>query len=138
MIGCSDDENSETGAGELATTTTSAVPAECHYPDGTAMTPEECAAFQGVTAEDAAKVYEPERVTYDTFTRVHEGMTGDEFKEVIGEKAYAKCELVSSSELAGFKTVMIDCPGEGSLGANTSFMFQNGNLVLKSQFGLGR
>lgn len=42
---------------------------------------------------------------------------------------------MSSSEMAGYKTVMLMWTGT-SMGANMNAMFQNDKLVSKAQFGL--
>ncbi len=44
-------------------------------------------------------------------------------------------EELSSSEMAGYKTVMFMWSGNG-FGGNMNAMFQNGELINKAQFGL--
>ena len=44
-------------------------------------------------------------------------------------------EELSSSEMAGFKTVMLMWSGN-SFGGNMNVMFQNGEMMSKAQFGL--
>jgi len=43
---------------------------------------------------------------------------------------------MSSSDIAGYSTVMYSWDGEGGFGANMNATFQNGELVSKAQFGL--
>jgi hypothetical protein len=66
------------------------------------------------------------------FNELREGMRYERVTQIIG------CEgsLLSSSELAGFKTMMYMWSGEGMFGANMNAMFQNGAMVMKAQFGL--
>ncbi|RIV79791.1 hypothetical protein D2V04_06310 [Pelagerythrobacter aerophilus] len=59
-------------------------------------------------------------------------MSHAEVQEIVGSGG----KLISESELAGVHTAMYQFEGEGSLGANASVMFQNGELIQKSQFGL--
>lgn len=68
----------------------------------------------------------------DQFQAIHEGMSYQKVVEILG------CEgsMISSSELAGFKTEMYMWSGSGGFGANMNAMFQNGKMMMKAQFGL--
>jgi hypothetical protein len=69
-------------------------------------------------------------VTKAEFDQLREGMSYEDAARVIG----ASGELLSSSEIAGYKTVMYSWMN--SNGSNMNAMFQNGRLVNKAQFGL--
>ena len=56
------------------------------------------------------------------------------YEEVVSVLGCHGDEL-SSSEMAGFKTVMLMWSGN-SFGANMNAMFQNGEMMSKAQFGL--
>lgn len=68
----------------------------------------------------------------DQFAKVAIGMSYAQVKEIIG------CDgvVMSESEMAGFKSIMVGWDGEGGAGANMNAVFQNGKLHMKSQFGL--
>lgn len=72
----------------------------------------------------------PAVVTMAEFNRVTEGMTYEDVKRVIG----APGVLQSSSDMAGYKTVMYSWMN--SNGSNMNAMFQNDKLINKAQFGL--
>lgn len=62
-------------------------------------------------------------------------MTYAEVKQTLG----CTGEEISSSEMAGFKTVMYAWTAAGlagSMGGNMNAMFQNDRLINKAQFGL--
>jgi hypothetical protein len=69
-------------------------------------------------------------VTKAEFDQIREGMTYEQVQRIIG----APGEVQSSSDLAGYKTVMY--AWMNSNGSNMNAMFQNGKLVQKAQFGL--
>lgn len=58
-------------------------------------------------------------------------MTYQEVVSILGSSG----EVISSSDVAGYKTVMYMWEGN-SLGANMNAMFQNDKMVSKAQFGL--
>lgn len=66
------------------------------------------------------------------FSRLQNGMTYQQVISITG------CEgnLLSSSEMAGFKTEILAWSGAGGWGANMNAMFQNGRMVSKAQLGL--
>ncbi len=72
----------------------------------------------------------PPIVTKAEFDQIADSMTYEQVVAIIG----ASGELLSSSELAGFKTVMYSWAN--SNGSNMNAMFQNGKLIQKAQFGL--
>ena len=69
-------------------------------------------------------------VTKAEFDQIREGMSYEEAARIIG----ASGELQSSSEIAGYRTVMYSWMN--SNGSNMNAMFQNGRLINKAQFGL--
>ncbi|MDA1860937.1 DUF3862 domain-containing protein [Bacillus tropicus] len=68
------------------------------------------------------------------FDQIQNGMSYDEVKAIIGSDG----EVLSESGQAGeqFHTIMYKWDGEKGFGANANFMFQEGKLQNKSQFGL--
>ncbi|ALZ64585.1 hypothetical protein FORC13_p100 (plasmid) [Bacillus cereus] len=68
------------------------------------------------------------------FNQIQNGMNYEEVKKIIGSDG----EVVSKSGQAGdqFYTIMYSWKSEKGLGANARFMFQEGKLQNKSQFGL--
>ena len=79
----------------------------------------------------AAEVSAPKGVTMAQFKQLQNGMTQAQVEQILGGPG----EEMSSSELAGVKTVMYQWEGAG-FGANMNVMIQNGRLVQKAQFGL--
>jgi hypothetical protein len=72
----------------------------------------------------------PPVVTKGEFDRIADGMTYEQVVQIIG----APGEVLSSSDMAGTKTVMY--AWKNSNGSNMNAMFQNGALITKAQFGL--
>lgn len=68
------------------------------------------------------------------FDQIQNGMSYDEVKVIIGSDG----EVLSETGQAGdqFHTIMYKWDGEKGFGANANFMFQEGKLQNKSQFGL--
>ncbi len=64
------------------------------------------------------------------YTRCVEGMTYAQVVEIVGQPD----QELSSSNIAGIRTVMYQW--DAGLVANANMTFQNGNLVVKAQFGL--
>jgi hypothetical protein len=71
-------------------------------------------------------------VTKAEFDQIREGMSYEDVVRIIG----ASGDLQSSSDLAGFKTVMY--AWMNSNGSNMNAMFQNGKLVLAGTFSMQR
>ncbi len=69
-------------------------------------------------------------VTKTEFDQIREGMTYEQVAAIIG----ASGELLSSNDLAGFKTVMYSWAN--SNGSSMNAIFQNEKLIQKAQFGL--
>lgn len=69
-------------------------------------------------------------ITMAKFNQISEGMTYEQVVAIVGEPG----ELMSSSDLAGIKTVAYSWKNRN--GSNMLAMFQNGAMVQKSQFGL--
>jgi uncharacterized protein DUF3862/zinc ribbon protein len=69
-------------------------------------------------------------ITKAEFDRIADGLTYEQVVEIIG----APGEVLSSSDLAGFKTIMYSWAN--SNGSNMNAMFQNGRLIQKAQLGL--
>lgn len=72
------------------------------------------------------------RVTFEAYNNLHNGMSYPSAVRVLG------CEgrEMSRSDMAGYSTVMVAWDGQGMVGANMNAMFQNGQMVMKAQFGL--
>lgn len=70
-------------------------------------------------------------VTMAQFNQLKEGMTYEDVVTILGSPG----EQMSSSEIAGTKTVMYEWNG-ATLGANMNAMFQNNKMASKAQFGL--
>lgn len=71
------------------------------------------------------------KVTKAKYDAVKSGMTYSQVASILG----CNGEELSSSDMAGFKTIMYMWDGN-SLGGNMNAMFQNGQLIQKAQFGL--
>ncbi len=71
------------------------------------------------------------KVTKAHYDALQSGMTYGQAISVLG----CEGEEMSSSDMAGFKTVMYMWNGN-SLGGNMNAMFQNDSLINKAQFGL--
>lgn len=70
-------------------------------------------------------------VTMSQFNNIKEGMTYNEVVSILGSSG----ELLSSSDMAGYKTVMYQWKGTSVMG-NMNAMFQNDKMITKAQFGL--
>lgn len=70
--------------------------------------------------------------TASEFNAISIGMSVAQVERVIGCTGV----ILSESKIADFHTVMLMWSGRGMMGANMNVMFQNGNVVMKSQFGL--
>lgn len=71
-------------------------------------------------------------VTLANFQALETGMSYEEVVQILGSEGTE----MSRTDLAGIVSVMYMWEGEGMLGANMNAMFQNGELMSKSQFGL--
>jgi len=81
--------------------------------------------------ESKTVIQEPKVITMEKFLQLKEGMSYTDVVSIIGEEG----DLSSSSEIAGYKTVLYTWKGT-SLGSNMIATFQNDKMVSKSQFGL--
>jgi hypothetical protein len=72
------------------------------------------------------------KATAAKYKSLKAGMSYSQVVKIMG----CEGEELSSSEMAGFKTVMVAWSGKGNLGANMNAMFQNDELINKAQFGL--
>lgn len=94
--------------------------------------------FQGekLTSKSQIGVSETSDVTVTKaeFDKISNGMTYEEVTAIIGGEGNMLSE--TGEKGTDFYTVMYDYKGEGDLGANANFMFQDGKLQNKSQFGL--
>ena len=70
------------------------------------------------------------QITLSKYNQLQDGMTYSEVANILGKPGIE----ISSSSVAGIKTVMIQWEADGF--ANMNAMFQNGKLVSKAQFGL--
>jgi hypothetical protein len=71
-------------------------------------------------------------ITLDEFNKIQTGMTYDKVVSIIGGYGV----VISESDIGDTETIMYQWDGEGSLGANSNAMFQDGKLISKAQFGL--
>ena len=97
----------------------------------------ETASTEPVTNEEPKKEEAPKNkpgISKAEFNQIQNGMNYEEVKHIIGSDG----EIVSESGQAGdqFHTIMYSWKCEKGLGANARFMFQEGKLQNKSQFGL--
>lgn len=95
------------------------------------------AAKEEVKKEEPKKEEAPKNkpgISKAEFDQIQNGMSYDEVKAIIGSDG----EVLSESGQAGeqFHTIMYKWDGEKGFGANANFMFQEGKLQNKSQFGL--
>ena len=84
--------------------------------------------FSITPTSNPAKV---EGVTMEKFNLIKEGMTYSEVVEILGSEG----EVSSSSDMAGYKTVLYTWKGASAL-SNMNAMFQNDKMISKAQFGL--
>ena len=87
--------------------------------------------------EDNIKKLEAERrasmtMTMDKYNRIEMGMTAEEVKGIVGSLG----KVMSESDVAGYKTVIVTFEGNGSIGSNANITFQNGRVMSKAQVGL--
>jgi len=84
--------------------------------------------------EKAEKPANKPTISKEEFDKIEIGMTYEQVKEIIGSDG----EVISESGEKGTElhTIMYQWKGEGSLGANANFLFQNNQLQNKAQFGL--
>lgn len=83
----------------------------------------------------AASTQVPSRssgVSMASFNQLRDGMSHKQVVEILGSEG----EMVSSSNVAGIKTIMYKWESRSSSYSAMSVMFQNGRLVMKSQYGL--
>lgn len=81
------------------------------------------------------KPNEPENkptISKAEFEQIKTGMTYEEVVKIIGGEG----NLLSETKIGNIHSVMYEWDGEGMIGANANFIFQNGKLQTKSQFGL--
>lgn len=69
-------------------------------------------------------------VTFEKYQKIENGMTYDQVKQIIGHEG----EELSQNEIAGIKTIMYQWVNKN--GSNMNAMFQNDDVVQKSQFRL--
>jgi hypothetical protein len=72
------------------------------------------------------------RATASAFNALQDGMSAQQVEATIGCAGV----VMSEGNMAGITTSMVGWDGSGSMGANMNVMFQNGRLIMKSQFGL--
>jgi hypothetical protein len=87
--------------------------------------------------QPAAPAQEPQQrqgsgVTMANFGRIQTGMSYEDVVKILGEEG----TLMSSNEMAGYKTDMYMWKAGGLSIGNMNAMFQNGQLIQKSQFEL--
>ena len=89
-------------------------------------------ALSGPALEKAAQDQQkspPTKVTYANYARVQNGMHLDEVKAILGDRF----EVLSDSDIAGIRTVMLSWKAGGLGGGNCNVTFQNGQVVMKAQ-----
>ena len=69
-------------------------------------------------------------ITAAKYAAIRPGMSYKQVVAILGSPG----EEISSSDLAGYRTVMVDW--KNNRGANMNAMFQNGHLINKAQMGL--
>ena len=72
------------------------------------------------------------KVTKEKYDKLQSGMSYSQAVAILG----CEGEELSSSDMAGFKTVMYMWSGSSWTGANMNAMFQNDQLISKAQMGL--
>jgi len=73
-------------------------------------------------------------ITKDEFNRIEIGMTYEQVRDIIGGDGEVLSEVGKKDD--PYHTIVYVWYGEGLLGANANFTFQNGVLVSKAQVGL--
>lgn len=71
-------------------------------------------------------------INMENYLKLQNGMTYQDAVNILGEEG----EEMTSSDIAGIKTVMYMWKAKGFGGANMNAMFQDGALTTKAQFGL--
>ncbi|MBJ7987797.1 DUF3862 domain-containing protein [Bacillus cereus] len=119
------------GGGDDKETTSSEPKQESQAP-ATKETPKEEVKKEEPKKEEAPK--NKPGISKAEFDQIQNGMSYDEVKTIIGSDG----EVLSENGQAGeqFHTIMYKWDGEKGFGANANFMFQEGKLQNKSQFGL--
>lgn len=74
------------------------------------------------------------RISKAEFDKIENGMTYEEVVKIIGGEGEVMSEVGEKG--TEYYTVMYTYDGESGLGSNANFMFQNGKLTSKAQFGL--
>ncbi|HIE8455386.1 TPA: DUF3862 domain-containing protein [Bacillus cereus] len=120
------------GGGDDKKETTSSEPKQETQAPVTKETPKEEVKKEEPKKEDTQK--NKPGISKAEFDQIQNGMSYDEVKAIIGSDG----EVLSESGQAGdqFHTIMYKWDGEKGFGANANFMFQEGKLQNKSQFGL--
>lgn len=85
-----------------------------------------------VEPEESVEPYNDPGISMAEFSRIQSGMSYEQATEIIGGPG----EVISESDMAGYRTVMFQYEGERGFGANANLMFQNGKMIQKAQFGL--
>jgi hypothetical protein len=71
-------------------------------------------------------------VNMANYLKLQNGMTYQQAVSLLGREG----EEMSSSDIAGYTTIMYKWDGDSGIGSNMNAMFQNGKLTTKAQFGL--
>jgi hypothetical protein len=71
-------------------------------------------------------------VNMANYLKLQNGMTYQQAVSILGRAG----EEMSSSDVAGYTTIMYKWDGDSGFGSNMNAMFQNGRLTTKAQFGL--
>lgn len=70
--------------------------------------------------------------TMEKFNKINTGMSFDDVTDIMGKRY----EVLSETEFAGIKTIMLSWKSTKILGANMNVTFQDGKVISKAQFGL--
>ncbi len=87
---------------------------------------------QGGDSAPASAADESSKMTLAEFSSVKIGTSYEEATTIVGGVG----AVVSETDSGGYHTIAYRYEGIGDMGANGNFVFQNGKLINKSQFGL--
>jgi len=98
------------------------------------QTPPPASAKVDAPKQEEKKVEEPKNkpeITMEEFTAIKNGMTYKQVTEIV----WSEWEVLSESEMAGYKTIMYQFKGN-TFGGNANVTIQNDKVAVKAQFWL--